>query len=80
MAKYNFKGPVDAVQYVDGLAHPNIGCEVEIDDHVFPVLYHEGNSGDYDVLVEDDWIVTTVDGRNFTVDEFLFDRLFEEVK
>jgi hypothetical protein len=79
MAKYNFKGPVDAVQYVEGLVHPSIGREVEL-GHIFPVLYHEGNSGDYDVLVEDDWIVTTVDGKNFTVDEFLFSRLFEEVK
>jgi hypothetical protein len=79
MAVYNLKGPVDAVQYVEGLVHPNVGIEVD-GEYTYSVLYHEGTDGEFDVLFEGDWIVTTADSKNFSVDEELFPRIFEEVK
>ena len=71
MAKYNLTGPVDAVQYIEGTtSHPSVSVMKGEYDMTFPVLYESGSSGDYDVLVDGDWIVTGADGRNFAVDEF----------
>jgi hypothetical protein len=79
MSKFNLKGPVEAVQYVEGLIHPNIGYEVD-GEFTYVALYHRGTDGECDVLFEGDWIVTTVDGNNFAVDEELFSKMFVEVK